>query len=173
MWRSGSGGRRRSFPWGRLRATLLRWTARLCCSWPKRTFDTGLLIQVRITYRSCDWKERGSCEKSGESQRRKSSHLLGWTGQGEEREDRDSSMKQGQKWQRGNEILIHLSCRQIWMQIQTQTQTSSLFLIKTPCRTPRKQVSLAALCDFQLFPLKTYLFTDQTTAASQSSAPAS
>lgn len=46
------------------------------------------------------------------------------------------------------------------MQIQTQTQTSNLFLVKTPCRTARKQASLAALCDFQLFPVKTYLFTN-------------
>jgi len=44
--------------------------------------------------------------------------------------------------------------------MQIQTQISNLFLVKSPCRTPRKQASLAALCDFQLFPVKTYLFTD-------------
>lgn len=64
MWPSGSGGQRRNFPWGPLRAAPLRWTAKLCCSWPKRTFDTGPLIQVRIVYRSCHCKERGSCSKS-------------------------------------------------------------------------------------------------------------
>lgn len=159
MWHSGSSGRRRSFPWGRLRATLLRWMARLCCSWPKRTFDTGLLIQVRIVE-----KREEAAMKSGEGQRRKRSHLLGWSGQGEEREDRGICMIQGQKGQGGNEILMHLSCGKIWMQIQTQT--SNLFLVKTPCRTPRKQASLAALCDFQLFPVKAYLFRDPTTAAS-------
>lgn len=34
--------------------------------------------------------------------------------------------------------------------MQIQTQTSDLFIVKTPCRAPRKQAALAAFCDFQL-----------------------
>lgn len=128
-----------------------------------------LLTKEDFRYRSPHsgedyWKERGSCNEIWEGQRRKWSHLLGWSGQGEERKDRGICMRQGQKGQGGNEILMHLSCGKIWMRIQTQT--SNLFLVKTPCRTRRKQASLAALCDFQLFLVKAYLFRDPTTAAS-------
>lgn len=164
MWHSGSGGQRRSFPWGPLRATPLRWTAKLCCSWPKRTFDTGPLIQVRIIYRSCDWKE-WKLQQKLKRVRGGNSHLCwGGLGKGGERKGRDTCMRQGQKGQRGKEILIHLSCRHIWMQIQTQT--SNPFIVKTPCRAPRKQAAPAAFCDFRLFAVKAYLFTDPTTAAS-------
>lgn len=79
---SGSGGQRRSFPWGRSRATLLRWMARLCCSWPKRTFDTDLLIQVRNSYGSYSWKERRNCKRVWRGTKEDTeSCLLGWAGQ--------------------------------------------------------------------------------------------
>ena len=58
-------------------------------------------------------KREEAATKSGGGQRKKLLHLSGWTGQGEEREDKDACMRQGQKRQGGNEILIHLSCRQI------------------------------------------------------------
>lgn len=104
MWHSGSGGQRRSFPWGPLRVTPLRWMAKLCCSWPKRTFDTGPLIQVRIIYRNCDWKQRGSCNKSWTGSEEEMVAFVGvdWEREGKERTEtlvwgKDKKDKEGRK----------------------------------------------------------------------------